>query len=420
MSPNWNQTEILPIIKDTIILLCKSHENEIITRNEVISALLQKYEIKKQVAKIRQKNQKASNIVGNMVDFVNLWVTRYEDAKSPSNWFGFASDFLTQIERKRTKDGHWAYTLHSSNSDESANFWIFVGNAQEDMTVQEMFERNMKHQYWGFKEGKANTKKIRMGDKAIIYLAGPGRQEFVASCRLHSNYLDKKNSEKREYEFPGVELTHINLWDKPILNTKQLRKKLRFIPNERNYGLRLRGGIIKITEEDYLTIMGKENEDLTEENIELELQSLNYNPPLTEAVEYTSTKTKKRSDAFRREVKENYNFTCAICERSRFAKGKPEVEAAHIFSRENNGSNDPRNGLALCKFHHWAFDNGLFSIADNYSVLVYEGITKNPQKKKEYDEITTYEGKKLKLPKSKAYWPHKKFLQKHRKSHEFK
>jgi hypothetical protein len=31
---------------------------------------------------------------------------------------------------------------------------------------------------------------------------------------------------------------------------------------------------------------------------------------------------------------------------------------------------DPRNGIALCRFHHWGFDNGLFSVSDNYAILI--------------------------------------------------
>ncbi|WP_244531481.1 HNH endonuclease [Halogranum amylolyticum] len=50
--------------------------------------------------------------------------------------------------------------------------------------------------------------------------------------------------------------------------------------------------------------------------------------------------------------------------------GDPEVEAAHIYPRSENGADDPRNGLALCKLHHWAFDSGWLAVSDDYEILV--------------------------------------------------
>jgi hypothetical protein len=41
-----------------------------------------------------------------------------------------------------------------------------------------------------------------------------------------------------------------------------------------------------------------------------------------------------------------------------------------IEPREKNGSNNPQNGIGLCLLHHWAFDNGLFSIKNDYSIIV--------------------------------------------------
>jgi len=38
------------------------------------------------------------------------------------------------------------------------------------------------------------------------------------------------------------------------------------------------------------------------------------------------------------------------------------LEAAHFRGRGQEGSNDPRNGIVLCRNHHKAFDDGLFAI----------------------------------------------------------
>jgi len=49
------------------------------------------------------------------------------------------------------------------------------------------------------------------------------------------------------------------------------------------------------------------------------------------------------------------------------------VDAAHIHQFSDSRNNDPRNGLALCKNAHWLFDNGLWTLTDDYKVIVAEG-----------------------------------------------
>src|SRR5436305_10123399 len=36
-------------------------------------------------------------------------------------------------------------------------------------------------------------------------------------------------------------------------------------------------------------------------------------------------------------------------------------------------NNAPRNGIALCKNAHWLFDNGLWTLSDDYQVMVAVG-----------------------------------------------
>jgi putative restriction endonuclease len=55
-----------------------------------------------------------------------------------------------------------------------------------------------------------------------------------------------------------------------------------------------------------------------------------------------------------------------------------------------NGPDDPRNVISLCRLHHWAFDNGLFSIRKDYTIIVNEQIKKDIN----YKEIYNFENKK--------------------------
>lgn len=61
---------------------------------------------------------------------------------------------------------------------------------------------------------------------------------------------------------------------------------------------------------------------------------------------------------FRFKVKKRYGLRCAVCEMST----EQLLEAAHFRGRGQGGSNDPRNGIVLCRNHHKAFDDGLFAV----------------------------------------------------------
>jgi putative restriction endonuclease len=89
-------------------------------------------------------------------------------------------------------------------------------------------------------------------------------------------------------------------------------------------------------------------------------QAVTSEPELTEdETEYVETRRRARDYAFTEVVRDSYDNTCAVCGSQRESpNGKPEVEAAHIYSKAEGGSDDPRNGISLCKFHHWAFDSG--------------------------------------------------------------
>ena len=78
-----------------------------------------------------------------------------------------------------------------------------------------------------------------------------------------------------------------------------------------------------------------------------------------------------RSAAFRREIMRMYNYTCAVCQlRILTASGESVTEAAHIIPFSVSQNDDVRNGISLCKLHHWAFDKGLISVSENYRVII--------------------------------------------------
>lgn len=61
---------------------------------------------------------------------------------------------------------------------------------------------------------------------------------------------------------------------------------------------------------------------------------------------------------FKFKVLKRYGPRCAVCDFEVLAV----LDAAHLFPKNKDGTDDPRNGLVFCAAHHRAFDAGLFII----------------------------------------------------------
>lgn len=144
-------------------------------------------------------------------------------------------------------------------------------------------------------------------------------------------------------------------------------------------------------------------EEVEREKSKLE-QAIEAEPRLTDEEEYTTSRRRARNQAFRKFVLEAYNETCAICgTRRNSPEGKPEVEAAHIYPKSEGGADDVRNGLALCRLHHWAFDVGWIGITEDHEITVYDDPNRD-----EYKEFQIFDGEELKCPENVK--PHPKYL----------
>ncbi len=129
-----------------------------------------------------------------------------------------------------------------------------------------------------------------------------------------------------------------------------------------------------------------------------------------ESITYTVS-APKRSQAFRHIVLRAYDFTCSVCEMKFRLGNLVEATAAHIVPKHHSGTDDPRNGLALCRTHHWAFDTGLFSLSDDYKVTLSPVLK---QAEVQNFSLLDFEGKPILLPNNEAVQPHPKALAWHR------
>src|SRR5438034_5714566 len=133
---------------------------------------------------------------------------------------------------------------------------------------------------------------------------------------------------------------------------------------------------------------------------------------------YETSRERGREARFRLTVVPAYNYICAMTwYRLVTVDSGSIVDAAHIHQFADSRNNHPRNGIALCKNAHWVFDEGLWSLDDEYRVLV---------DMKRFDESGAEElllslkaNSRILLPADPNYWPDKAHLAWHRKHHGF-
>ena len=66
-----------------------------------------------------------------------------------------------------------------------------------------------------------------------------------------------------------------------------------------------------------------------------------------------------------------YGYSCLLCGvKVLLPSGIALVEAAHIPQFSKSRNDDVSNGMALCRNHHWAFDQGLWTLSSSHEVVV--------------------------------------------------
>ncbi len=123
---------------------------------------------------------------------------------------------------------------------------------------------------------------------------------------------------------------------------------------------------------------------------------------------------KGREARFRLNIVAAYNYTCALTGyRLTTITGSSIVEAAHIHRFSDSRNNDPRNGLALSQNAHWLFDNGLWTLSDDYRVITAEGHFHEAGSDQKL--LRDYHGERIHLPADRTQWPNPIHLAWHRK-----
>ena len=157
-------------------------------------------------------------------------------------------------------------------------------------------------------------------------------------------------------------------------------------------------------------------------DLTIEEEAAEYSESLIQAVEHpfsmqrdvasVQTETPVRSAGFRRAIMEIYDYTCAVCELTiRASTGESVTDAAHIIPFSVSYNDDIRNGMSLCKSHHWAFDTGLISLNDDYQVIVSPSMSEQGPTE---GMLTQLRDKRIWTPENDRYHPDKGALEWHR------
>lgn len=116
-----------------------------------------------------------------------------------------------------------------------------------------------------------------------------------------------------------------------------------------------------------------------------------------------------RHALFPRVVNGLYGHRCAVCGIGTRARPSGAiVDAVHILPFAQFHNDDPRNGISLCKNHHWGFDRGWFGVDDGFKLIASPRVVSASK----YIE----QGSHVRLPADRQYAPALEALMWHREN----
>lgn len=143
------------------------------------------------------------------------------------------------------------------------------------------------------------------------------------------------------------------------------------------------------------------------------LEEKSHLPLVKEIVEADNYLPAARDQGFRRIVVKAYAHRCALCGvRIITPEQHTVVDAAHIIPWSRSKNDDIRNGMALCKLCHWAFDEGMMGVSNDYNVITSSQIALNPNVP---GFLLTLSGRGIIPPSDRDFWPAQEYLAEHRR-----
>ena len=111
--------------------------------------------------------------------------------------------------------------------------------------------------------------------------------------------------------------------------------------------------------------------------------------------------------SFRQRVIRAYREACAICR----LRHRGLLDAAHILPDTGGGEPTVRNGLALCKLHHAAFDQNIMGIRPDLVVEISLAVLQEIDGPMLQHGIQGFHGSLLNVPRASQLRPDQSFLE---------
>ena len=205
------------------------------------------------------------------------------------------------------------------------------------------------------------------------------RNTYLETIYRKENRLKKSNLWHRLLFRAADSLAKQKLVSRPT-HTIHLTNRREWMLTEEGYDKILDVLRIPKSQKNYLNIKSYEVEKIVNK-LKEQPKPENYSPiNIRKKKSKVSILSNIRNRGFRQVVIQSYDYQCAICGLKIYSPTSLhwEVEAAHIVPQSNNGKDDIWNGLSLCRFHHWAFDVGWFSLDNNLKVIASKHIKDLP------------------------------------------
>lgn len=136
---------------------------------------------------------------------------------------------------------------------------------------------------------------------------------------------------------------------------------------------------------------------------------------LNSAIAVDTVSRQRRNPAFRPAVLKAYRRRCAVCESNiRLEDEIFDLDAAHIKWHSHGGPSEVHNGLALCGFHHRAFDRGALGLekdGTDFRVIIAGDIDGDGGL---LHLLTSFDHKSILLPARSGDAPNPEFVEWHR------
>jgi len=150
-------------------------------------------------------------------------------------------------------------------SETEERYFVFIVNdaqgVSQRLPARKIYDQLMKTCAWGIGERTPYRKDLRKGSRVVFYQAGKGGQRFIGTAAIASELRVMSVRRAAERRALGIEpakydldLTDIKVWGetKPIVDMVQ---RLQFISNKDHYGVHFQGGVKRISEADFYTIV---------------------------------------------------------------------------------------------------------------------------------------------------------------------